>query len=105
MLSRAKSSFVLILGDSPTSHSRSYQLPMLMPCQLQAAAGGQNVIGGLLTLTVSRLVLGLSVYPVLENQKNMNIDRGKTIIVGQILNLGQFKVSVQGHFRVNLCQE
>ena len=21
-----------ILGDSPTSHSRSYQLPMLMPC-------------------------------------------------------------------------
>ena len=35
----------------------------------------------------------------------MNIDIGKIIIVGQILNLGQFKVSVQGHFRVNLCQE
>ena len=57
-----------ILGDSPSSHSRSYQLPMLMPCRLQAAAGGQNVIGGLLTLTVSWLVLGLSVYPVLENK-------------------------------------
>ena len=49
------------------SHSRSYQLPMLMPCRVQAAARGQNVIGGLLTLTVSWLVLGLSVYPVLEN--------------------------------------
>ena len=35
----------------------------------------------------------------------MNIDIGKIIIVGQILNLGQFKVSVQGHLRVNLCQE
>ena len=54
-----------ILGDSPMSHSRSYQLPMLMPCRQQAAAGGQNVIGGLLTLTVSLLVLSLSVYPVL----------------------------------------
>ena len=29
----------------------------------------------------------------------MNIDIGKIIIVGQILNLGPFKVSVQGHFR------
>ena len=62
-----KVKFKLILGDSPTSHSRSYQLPMLMPFQVQAAAGGQNVIGGLLTLTVSRLVLCLSVYSVLEN--------------------------------------
>ena len=35
-----------ILGDSPTSQSRSYQLPMLLPCQQQAAPGGQNVIGG-----------------------------------------------------------
>ena len=57
----------LILGDSPTSHSRSNQLPMLMPCRVQAAAGGQNVIGSLLTLTVSWLALSLSVYPVLEN--------------------------------------
>ena len=47
------------------SHSRSYRLPMLMPCQV-----GQNVIGGLLTLTISWLVLGLSVYPVLENIEN-----------------------------------
>ena len=39
------------------------------------------------------------------HQKNMNIDIGKIIIVGQILSLGQFKVSGQGHFRVNLCQE
>ena len=35
-----------ILGDSPTSHSRSYQLAMLLPCRQQAAPGGQNVIGG-----------------------------------------------------------
>ena len=35
----------------------------------------------------------------------MNIDIGKIIILGQILNLGQFTVSVQGHFRVNLCQD
>ena len=35
-----------ILGDSPTSHSRSYQLPMPLPCRQQAAPGGQNVIGG-----------------------------------------------------------
>ena len=35
----------------------------------------------------------------------MNIDIGKIIIVGQMLNLGQFKVPVQGHFRGNLCQE
>ena len=34
-------------------------------------------------------------------RKNMNIDIGKIIIVGQILNLGQFKVYVQGHFRVS----
>ena len=39
-----------ILGDSPTSHSRSYQLPMVMPCRQQAAPGGQNVIGYLLAL-------------------------------------------------------
>ena len=31
----------------------------------------------------------------------MNIDIGKIIIIGQILNLGQLKVTVQGHFRVN----
>ena len=30
---------------------------------------------------------------------------GNIIIVGQILNLGQFKVTVQGHFRVIPCQE
>ena len=29
----------------------------------------------------------------------MNIDIGKIIIVGQILNIGQFKVIVQGLFR------
>ena len=34
------------LGDSPTSHSRWYQLPMLMSFRQQAAPGGQNVIGG-----------------------------------------------------------
>ena len=33
--------------DSPTSHSLSYQLPMLLPCQQKAAPGGQNVFGGL----------------------------------------------------------
>ena len=54
------------IGDSPTSHSRSYQLQMLTPCRQQAASGGQNVIGGLLTLTPFWLVLGLSVYPVSE---------------------------------------
>ena len=37
---------ICILGDSPTSHSRSYQLAMLLPCRQQAAPGGQNVIGG-----------------------------------------------------------
>ena len=57
-----------ILGDSPTSHSRSYQLQMLMPCRQQAAPGGQNVFGGLLTLTAFWLVLGLSVCPVSENR-------------------------------------
>ena len=41
---------------------------MLLPCRVQAVAGGQNVIGSLLTLTVSWLVLCLSVYPVLENR-------------------------------------
>ena len=43
---------VKILGDSPTSHSRSYQLPMLLPCRQQAAPGGQNVIGDLWALWV-----------------------------------------------------
>ena len=43
---------VKILGDSPKSHSRSYQLPMLLPCRQQTAPGGQNVIGDLWALWV-----------------------------------------------------
>ena len=39
------------------------------------------------------------------NHKNMNIDIGKMVIVGQMLNLGQFKVTVQGHLEVNLHQK
>ena len=39
------------------------------------------------------------------DQKNFILDIGKIIIVGKILNVGQFKVIVQGDFKVNPCQE
>ena len=38
-------------------------------------------------------------------RKNMNTDLGRIVIVGQMLNQGQFKVTPQGHFKVNLHQE